>query len=262
MKHYTLIIFTASDQLYADSVLSHIDPMWSYFKYRMYRTSCFKAPSENGSLYVKDLRVIRNVPLSNMIIVDNSVLSFAFQLDNGIPILPFYSNKDDIEMSFLKNYLVKLSKYDDVKEQNSLTFNLHQVLKEAVLGSPEQSQSTQNLSCVNNERKVSSQETIRPSLFNEKRNAFNDKTTFINQNTQKKVNKINKTPPTSNTQNVSNNIISSFVPPERNPDLDFSFSEKKRVTEEDEMKKANILRRKSRVQVHLFETMEKARKMK
>lgn len=126
-----MIIFTASDQTYADSVLSYIDPMRSYFKHRLYRNNCYKTVTENGTIYVKDLRVIKNVPLSNMIIIDNSVLSFAFQLDNGIPILPYYSNKDDIEMNFLKNYLIKLVKYDDFVSQNSLNFNLKQVLAEA-----------------------------------------------------------------------------------------------------------------------------------
>ena len=90
--------------------------MKSYFKYRLYRHNCVKLNSENGTIYVKDLRIIKNVPLSNMIIIDNSVLSFAFHLNNGIPILPFYSNKEDYEMVFLKNYLTKLSKYDNLTE--------------------------------------------------------------------------------------------------------------------------------------------------
>lgn len=126
-----MIIYTASDQCYADSVLAHIDPMKAYFKHRLYRHNCVKLNSENGLLYVKDLRIIRNIPLSNMIIIDNSVLSFAFHLSNGIPILPFYSNKEDSEMNFLKNYLTKLSKYNNITEQNGNTFKLKSVLEQA-----------------------------------------------------------------------------------------------------------------------------------
>jgi hypothetical protein len=87
--------------------------------------------TETSPIYVKDLRIIRNIPIDQMIIIDNSVLSFAFHLNNGIPILPFYSNKDDIEMNFLKNYLTKLSKYENMIDQNGLTFNLKAVLEQA-----------------------------------------------------------------------------------------------------------------------------------
>ena len=41
---------------------------------------------------MKDLRIIANRSLKDMVIVDNAVYSFAFQLDNGIPIVPFYSD--------------------------------------------------------------------------------------------------------------------------------------------------------------------------
>lgn len=127
-----MIIYTASDQSYADSVIGYIDPMKAYFKYRLYRHNCVKIQSESGPLYVKDLRIIKNCPLSNMIIIDNSVLSFAFHLNNGIPILPFYSNKEDVEMDFLKNYLTKLAKYDNLTEQNGATFNLGAVLEDTL----------------------------------------------------------------------------------------------------------------------------------
>lgn len=130
-KDYNMIIFTASDKSYADSVVNYIDPFGTYFKYRLYRSNCVKVSTENGPVYVKDLRVIRNVPLSNMVLIDNSVLSFAFHLENGIPILPFYSNKDDSEMESLKNYLSKLSKYENIVEYNSGMFNLKSLMNEA-----------------------------------------------------------------------------------------------------------------------------------
>lgn len=37
-------------------------------------------------VYVKDLRIIRDRDIKNIIIVDNSIISFAYQMDNGIPI--------------------------------------------------------------------------------------------------------------------------------------------------------------------------------
>lgn len=48
--------------------------------------------TEEG-VYIKDLRIIKNRNLKDVVIIDNAVYSFGFQLDNGIPILPFYDDK-------------------------------------------------------------------------------------------------------------------------------------------------------------------------
>jgi len=128
-----MIIYTASDQSYADSVVNYIDPTGEFFKYRLYRHNCVEVKLEDQPkpIYVKDLRIIRNVPMENMIIIDNSVLSFAFQLENGIPILPYYQNKDDIEMENLKNYLIKLASCDNLQIHNGANINLRALLDEA-----------------------------------------------------------------------------------------------------------------------------------
>jgi CTD small phosphatase-like protein 2 len=57
-------------------------------------------------VYVKDLRVIKDRVLDRMIIVDNSILSFGFQIDNGVPICAFFANNvDDKELLYLITYL-------------------------------------------------------------------------------------------------------------------------------------------------------------
>ena len=43
--------------------------------------------------------------MKDLVIIDNAVYSFGFQLDNGIPILPFYEDKSDEEMLHLTHYL-------------------------------------------------------------------------------------------------------------------------------------------------------------
>ena len=58
--------------------------------------------------YVKDLRIVRNVSLKHMALVDNSVYSFANQLDNGIPIIPFYDDRHDEELCHLIVYIENL----------------------------------------------------------------------------------------------------------------------------------------------------------
>lgn len=55
----------------------------------------------NGGMYIKDLRIIKNRELKDIIIVDNLIHSFGLQLYNGIPILEFTSNKQDRELKGL-----------------------------------------------------------------------------------------------------------------------------------------------------------------
>lgn len=73
---------------------------------------------------MKDLRIFADRDLKDVVIVDNSVYSFAFQIDNGIPIIPFYNDKQDEEMLHLVYYLNCLAKADDVREQNRQAFEL------------------------------------------------------------------------------------------------------------------------------------------
>jgi CTD small phosphatase-like protein 2 len=54
--------------------------------------------------------------MRDMVIVDNSVYSFAFQIENGIPIIPFYNDKEDEEMLHLIYYLNCLVQAEDVRD--------------------------------------------------------------------------------------------------------------------------------------------------
>jgi len=42
-----------------------------------------------------------NRNLSDIVLVDNAAYSYASQLDNGIPILPYYHGKSDFELKAL-----------------------------------------------------------------------------------------------------------------------------------------------------------------
>ena len=108
-EKYHVVMFTASLQKYADAVMNEIDPTGSLFEYRLYRNNCTQIKVENQIYYIKDLRVFKNISLDDIVIIDNSVLSFAFHLDNGIPILPYYSGSDEKEMKCLVQLLEKLA---------------------------------------------------------------------------------------------------------------------------------------------------------
>ncbi len=66
---------------------------------RLYRESCVR--SQDG-VYVKDMRIFDKCrSLSDLVLVDNAVYSFGYQLENGIPIIPFYDDKEDEELLHL-----------------------------------------------------------------------------------------------------------------------------------------------------------------
>lgn len=46
--------------------------------------------------------------MKDVLLVDNAAYSYAFQLDNGVPILPYFKGKNDYEMQALQNYLFSL----------------------------------------------------------------------------------------------------------------------------------------------------------
>jgi CTD small phosphatase-like protein 2 len=89
--------------------------------YRYFRDSCYK--TEEG-FYVKDLRVIDR-DLGKVLLIDNVIFlfmkaaySYCFQLDNGVPIVPFYDNKADLELMSLISYLKGFIGEKDVRIKN------------------------------------------------------------------------------------------------------------------------------------------------
>lgn len=123
-NYYTIVIFTASHESYADAVLNLMDPHNEYFRYRLYRHHCSTVMINNQIRYLKDLEIIQNINLKDMILIDNSVLSFAFQLDNGVPIIPYYNAPTDSELFLLSYYLGAIASYNDLREANRKNINL------------------------------------------------------------------------------------------------------------------------------------------
>ena len=118
------MVFTASQSSYANPILDFIDPKKEYFQHRLYRNNC--SLSEQG-FFVKDLRIISNRSLQDMVLVDNSAASFAFQMENGIPMLPFYDNKNDNELKGLTQFLLSLEFISDVRTVLKEKFKLSEL---------------------------------------------------------------------------------------------------------------------------------------
>lgn len=82
-----------------------IDPQGKYFSHLVYRESCYKTKQ---NLYIKDLRILgRN--LADVALVDNAAFSYALQVNNGIPIIPFYNSTEDRELLLLLEFLLNFS---------------------------------------------------------------------------------------------------------------------------------------------------------
>ena len=124
-KKYHIVIHTASHQAYADAVLDFMDPQKKYFKYRLYRNNCSLVDIEGAKFYVKDLDIFDEYyDLKDIVIIDNSILSFAYHLYNGIPIVPYYEGDKDSFLYIVGLYLDHIYKAKDLREANKKLINL------------------------------------------------------------------------------------------------------------------------------------------
>ena len=123
---YEICVFTAGEQDYADTILNFIDEDRSIIKHRLYRQHCVRPDS---GVYVKDLSIIADRNLKDIILVDNSIISFAFNLSNGIPIKAFLGDKPDEELLYMVTFLEEVFTKTDVRTHIDSTFKLRSLSK-------------------------------------------------------------------------------------------------------------------------------------
>ena len=129
-KYFDIGIFTASVKEYADAVISFLDPENKLIKFRLYRNNCINF---NDSFTVKDLRIFKNVNLKNIVLLDNSMYSFASQINNGILINTFINDKSDNELYNALEYLKKfIYPAEDVRDINERFFNFRQIMNDII----------------------------------------------------------------------------------------------------------------------------------
>ena len=109
-KYFELVIFTASLSNYASPLIDIIDPQ-KLCSFRLYREHCTYV---NG-LYVKDLKRIGR-DMKSLILLDNSPISYAFTVENGLPIVSWFNDKKDKELVKYIPILKFLSQVDDVRK--------------------------------------------------------------------------------------------------------------------------------------------------
>lgn len=124
---FEICVFTAGEQGYADTVLDFIDQEGQIIRHRLYRQHCVQAAP---GVYVKDLRIIQDRDLKDIVIVDNSIVSFAFQLANGIPISSFTDQRNDEELLFMVTLLEEIYAMDDFRPHLEQRFGLCKLMQE------------------------------------------------------------------------------------------------------------------------------------
>lgn len=107
---FEIVIFTASQSIYAKQLLDILDPDGKYISRRAYRESCIFS---DGS-YTKDLTVL-GVDLAKIVIIDNSPQVFRLQVNNGIPIKSWFDDPSDSALISLLPFLETLADADDVR---------------------------------------------------------------------------------------------------------------------------------------------------
>lgn len=118
---YEVIVFATSAKEIANKVVDHWEKEGAVVDFRLFREHCYLT---DNNLFIKDLRVI-NRNLEDVILVDDCAYSFGFQLDNGVPIVPFTGDRQDIELSLLTDYIDYAFKFKDVQAVNREYFKYH-----------------------------------------------------------------------------------------------------------------------------------------
>jgi len=100
-------LFTASYREYAERVLNKFDKNSQLIQNILTRENC----TRHKELFIKDYRIIANkVSKDDIIMIDNKVISFGYNMHQGIPILPFYDDMGDTELRDILPFLLKLAK--------------------------------------------------------------------------------------------------------------------------------------------------------
>jgi len=125
-RHFEVVVFTASQMIYADVLLDKLDPHKRIFSHRLFRDACLLVQGN----YIKDLHVLGR-DLARTVLVDNSPHAFGYQIDNGIPIESWYDDQEDTELLKLVGFLNRVFAEDDVRPSIRAAFRTDKLVSEA-----------------------------------------------------------------------------------------------------------------------------------
>ncbi|RHY17113.1 hypothetical protein DYB32_010571 [Aphanomyces invadans] len=146
---FEVVVFTASQRVYAETLLDLLDPYHQLIQYvacvvaallcvllmaaylhrhRLYRENCLPVDGN----YLKDLNVLGR-DLAHVLLIDNSPHAFGYQVTNGVPIESWFSDESDSELLKLLPFLESLLHVDDVRPVLAKQFQIQRLIDAAVL---------------------------------------------------------------------------------------------------------------------------------
>lgn len=108
---YELIVFTSGKKEYAEHIVSTIDPNGQYIKAIYSREHCTNVQN----FFVKDLDIL-DLDLQRTVIIDDSLISFAFHIDNGLLIEAWKGEARDMCLLRMTPFLKDLSSNLDIRK--------------------------------------------------------------------------------------------------------------------------------------------------
>ncbi len=118
---YEIVVYTSAEQNYAETVVEKLlDRSCRYVDHVLSRESCMRM----GEYYIKDLRVIGDRELANLVVLDSSLVSFCNQLDNGIFVVPYRGDDKDMALVPLVKTLKDVANTADVRRHLRCMFFL------------------------------------------------------------------------------------------------------------------------------------------
>jgi len=108
-RHFEVVIFTASIRAYANPVMDYLDQFGTLFSIRLFREHC---SYKDGSFF-KDLSLLGR-DLSQVVIVDNSPMSYSMHPRNALPISTWFDDPKDLDLARLTPVLKKIAEQEHV----------------------------------------------------------------------------------------------------------------------------------------------------
>eukprot|EP01053_Blabericola_migrator_P011854 Blabericola_migrator_1__11853@NODE_721_length_6735_cov_131_696611_g519_i0_p1_GENE_NODE_721_length_6735_cov_131_696611_g519_i0NODE_721_length_6735_cov_131_696611_g519_i0_p1_ORF_typecomplete_len727_score102_04NIF/PF03031_18/2_5e34_NODE_721_length_6735_cov_131_696611_g519_i0372217 len=124
-QYYEIILYTASVKPYADLIVDELD-VENRISHRLYREQCTQYGSTD--IYFKDINGTGR-DLKDSVVIDNRLISFGLNVDNGIFVSSFLGQSDDAELLQLIPLLIALSKQADVRISLAQTYRLPEIIE-------------------------------------------------------------------------------------------------------------------------------------
>ena len=128
-NYYQVVLFTAATYQYVTDVIQTINDQYDLsFNFQVLCRHHCRIAIQNDKIRTKDLSLIKNRTLQDMILVDNSIFNAIFNIHNVVPIRSFLAEQNDQELIKLTAFLLSIHDADDVRIQIQQKYKLNQLI--------------------------------------------------------------------------------------------------------------------------------------